>query len=31
VINALLGRKNASCCNLDAECGPKDGDFPICC
>ena len=31
VINALLGRKNASCCKLDADCGPKDGDFPICC
>jgi ferredoxin len=31
VINALLGRKNASCCNLDTACGPKDGDFPVCC
>lgn len=31
VINALLGRKNASCCGHDTDCKPKDGDFPICC
>ena len=31
VINALLGRKDASCCNLDSDCGSKGGDFPVCC
>lgn len=28
VINALLGRTDASCCALDSECGTKS-DFPI--